>query len=164
MNLPDGTPVPQSERTYTNACTIKVRYRWHLGYNKVPYFGLLFFGFHQHGSFGGPGLDKDIMYTAGSDDFRGYVWKVPPVAELIEKRREIGAREWSAGGVGSNTIGTTIWRACLLSQLTGCNRVCPRSLGNTIPPREFANATMPVDRCIFWGLTRSTLIESKPRA
>lgn len=50
----------------------------------------------QHGSFGGPGLIEDEYYAAGSDDFRGYVWKIPPVAALTEERRVIAAREWNS--------------------------------------------------------------------
>jgi WD repeat-containing protein 22 len=59
---PDGTPVPPGERTYSSRATIK------------------------HISFGGPGLDSDIYLSTGSDDFRGYVWKLPPTAELLARR------------------------------------------------------------------------------
>ncbi|KAH8114456.1 WD40 repeat-like protein [Phellopilus nigrolimitatus] len=69
-NLPDGTPVPEGERTYSNSCTIK------------------------HGSFGGPGLGDDPFYTTGSDDFRGYVWKIPPLSELSEKRRVVNSDDF----------------------------------------------------------------------
>ena len=48
----------------------------------------------QHGSFGGPGLSSDEYYTAGSDDFRAYVWKVPDVEELREKRRVVQKTAW----------------------------------------------------------------------
>lgn len=59
---PNGTPVPPEERTYSSRATIK------------------------HISFGGPGLDSDIYLSTGSDDFRGYVWKLPPTAELLDRR------------------------------------------------------------------------------
>ena len=59
---PDGTPVPPGERTYGSRATIK------------------------HISFGGPGLDFDNYLSTGSDDFRGYVWKLPPTADLLERR------------------------------------------------------------------------------
>ncbi|KAJ6582810.1 WD40-repeat-containing domain protein [Mycena sp. CBHHK59/15] len=72
-NLPDGTPVPPGERTYANSCTMK------------------------HGSFGGPGLDADVLYAAGSDDFRAYVWALPSPAELTAQRTVISSAEWSAG-------------------------------------------------------------------
>ncbi|THH11146.1 hypothetical protein EW145_g844 [Phellinidium pouzarii] len=75
-NLPNGTPVPEGERTYRNACTIKVR------------------SFRQHGAFGGPGLSYDPYYTTGSDDFRSYVWKIPEVAELVEKRRVVNVDDF----------------------------------------------------------------------
>ncbi|KAF9779652.1 WD40 repeat-like protein [Thelephora terrestris] len=68
--LPDGSPIPDGERTYSNACTIK------------------------HGSFGGPSLTSDAYYGAGSDDFRGYVWKIPETAMLLERRREIDVDSW----------------------------------------------------------------------
>ncbi|KAJ8593937.1 WD40 repeat-like protein [Rhizopogon salebrosus TDB-379] len=71
-NAPDGSPIPPSQRTYTNSCTMK------------------------SGAFGGPGMDEDDMYAAGSDDFRGYVWKVPPLISLQGLRNEITARDWYA--------------------------------------------------------------------
>ncbi|KAF4617596.1 hypothetical protein D9613_005957 [Agrocybe pediades] len=71
-NLPDGTPNPPGKRTYSNVCTMK------------------------HGSFGGPGLDVDDMYAAGSDDFRCYVWKIPPVSQLLNQREIISADDWNA--------------------------------------------------------------------
>ncbi|KAF9645772.1 WD40 repeat-like protein [Thelephora ganbajun] len=72
--LPDGSPIPDGERTYANACTIK------------------------HGSFGGPSLTSDAYYGAGSDDFRGYVWKIPETPMLLEQRKEIGVDRWPLEG------------------------------------------------------------------
>lgn len=54
----------------------------------------------QHGSFGGPSLTSDAYYGAGSDDFRGYVWKVPETSILLEQRREIGVDRWPLEGDG----------------------------------------------------------------
>ncbi|KAI0028268.1 WD40-repeat-containing domain protein, partial [Vararia minispora EC-137] len=62
--FPSGDRPPEGERTYENSVTIK------------------------HGSFGGLGKEEDEFYTAGSDDFRGYVWKIPSSADL-ERRRTI---------------------------------------------------------------------------
>ncbi|CAL1712958.1 unnamed protein product [Somion occarium] len=84
-NSPDGTPIPEGERTYSNSCTIK------------------------HGSFGGPGLDGDEYYSAGSDDFRAYVWRIPDTTTLLEARERVGVKEWDAdegpskAGFTSNT-------------------------------------------------------------
>src|SRR6267154_3238293 len=39
-------------------------------------------------------MDEDDMYGAGSDDFRGYVWKIPPLISLQGLRKEITANEW----------------------------------------------------------------------
>jgi len=72
--LPDGSSIPGGERTYTNTCTIK------------------------HGSFGGPSLISDAYYGAGSDDFRGYVWKIPETQMLLEQRKEIGVDQWPLEG------------------------------------------------------------------
>jgi WD repeat-containing protein 22 len=41
-------------------------------------------------------MDEDDMYAAGSDDFRGYVWKIPPLISLQGLRNEITARDWYA--------------------------------------------------------------------
>ncbi|KAJ7486235.1 WD40 repeat-like protein [Mycena galericulata] len=72
-NLPDGALVPSSERTYANACTMK------------------------HGSFGGPGLETDTMYAAGSDDFRAYIWSLPGSSALATQRTVLSHAEWVAG-------------------------------------------------------------------
>lgn len=69
-NAPDGTPISPSQRTYTNSCTMK------------------------SGAFGGPGMDEDDLYGAGSDDFRAYVWKIPPLMTLQGLREEIAAHDW----------------------------------------------------------------------
>ncbi|OJA17775.1 hypothetical protein AZE42_04874 [Rhizopogon vesiculosus] len=69
-NAPDGSPIPPSQRTYINSCTMK------------------------SGAFGGPGMDEDNMYAAGSDVFRGYVWKIPPLSTLQGLRKEITAHDW----------------------------------------------------------------------
>ncbi|KAJ7274164.1 WD40 repeat-like protein [Mycena rebaudengoi] len=73
QNLPSGTPVPAGETTYSNSCTMK------------------------HGSFGGPGLDADTMYGAGSDDFRAYVWALPSPTELVAQRTVISHQDWYSG-------------------------------------------------------------------
>ncbi|KIJ62541.1 hypothetical protein HYDPIDRAFT_30150 [Hydnomerulius pinastri MD-312] len=71
-NKPDGTPLPPGERTYCNSCTMK------------------------SGAFGGPGMNEDVLYGAGSDDFRGYVWKIPELSVLAGLRRKIKVNEWFA--------------------------------------------------------------------
>ncbi|GAA5926629.1 hypothetical protein JCM1841_003186 [Sporobolomyces salmonicolor] len=66
--LPDPSPEPGLPRTYRNSCTTK------------------------HGSFGGgPGAvpGEGLFYAAGSDDFKSYVWEVPTVEMMKEKRREL---------------------------------------------------------------------------
>jgi len=70
-NLPDGMPVPAGERTYSNSCTMK------------------------HGSFGGPGLETDDLFCSGSDDFRAYLWEIPSLADLEQRRRVISPDDWS---------------------------------------------------------------------
>lgn len=50
----------------------------------------------QSGVFGGPGMSEDVLYAAGSDDFRGYVWQVPETRVLMGLRQEISADEWYA--------------------------------------------------------------------
>ena len=57
----------------------------------------------QHGSFGGPGLDSDEYYSAGSDDFCAYVWKVPGVEELRLARETVSANRWKS--LGEERIG-----------------------------------------------------------
>ncbi|KZT44597.1 WD40 repeat-like protein [Sistotremastrum suecicum HHB10207 ss-3] len=69
--LPDGSVIPEGERTYTNRATELKR-----------------------GSFGSLGSDDEQYYTSGSDDFRAYVWKIPPVEVLKEQRQTIDADRW----------------------------------------------------------------------
>lgn len=61
-------------------------------------------GSFKRGSFGSAGLDNDELYSAGSEDFRAYVWKIPGLSELAEQRIEISSDEWAARE-WSNTVG-----------------------------------------------------------
>ncbi|KAJ3934281.1 MAG: WD40 repeat-like protein [Lentinula lateritia] len=80
-----GNSVARSpgQRTYSNSCTMK------------------------HGCFGGPDpmISDDDYYLGGSDDFCGYLWKIPPVEQLMAQREEIPAHEWRLDG--SNIVGFT---------------------------------------------------------
>ena len=63
----------------------------------------------QHGHFGNLGcMNSDSFYGGGSDDFRGYVWRVPPVSQLQEQRTEISSEDWLAGDRSDETIGASI--------------------------------------------------------
>lgn len=66
------------EGTYSNSCTIK------------------------HGSFGSGGLHDDRYYCAGSDDFSAYMWEIPEISDLVERRQEISSDTWS--GLGNDNI------------------------------------------------------------
>lgn len=55
---------------------------------------------NKHGAFGGPGMDEDNLYAAGSDDFRGYLWKIPPTTQLMEQRQKFSAEEWPTSNSG----------------------------------------------------------------
>ena len=48
----------------------------------------------KQGNFGGPGLETDDFYASGSDDFRGYIWKIPPLSVLKEQRKIFSVNEW----------------------------------------------------------------------
>jgi len=37
---------------------------------------------------------RDNLYAGGSDDFRGYVWKIPPLQELKEQRENYSPEGW----------------------------------------------------------------------
>ncbi|KAH9480635.1 DDB1- and CUL4-associated factor 5 [Psilocybe cubensis] len=112
-NLPDGTPVPSNQTTYSNSCTMK------------------------HGSFGGPGLDNDDMYAAGSDDFYCYIWRIPPLPQLMDQREIYTEKRWSVYGDAS-TIAFTEGRhepkiapvelSTPLDRLTGHNSIVNTTL------------------------------------
>ncbi|KAJ8593007.1 WD40 repeat-like protein [Rhizopogon salebrosus TDB-379] len=70
-NAPNGSPIPADERTYAHS-----------------------FSSVRSGTFGGPGMDEDDMYGAGSDDFRCYLWKIPSLISLQGLRKEITADDW----------------------------------------------------------------------
>ena len=59
--------------------------------SKTP-FGAVTEATTQHGSFSGQAF-KGKYYAAGSDDFRGYVWRIPSVEELLERREVVGRGE-----------------------------------------------------------------------
>ena len=59
----------------------------------------------KHGNFGGPGLETDGLYATGSDDFQGYVWKIPPLSVLEEQRKVFSINEWENGQSASTEIG-----------------------------------------------------------
>jgi DDB1- and CUL4-associated factor 5 len=46
-----------------------------------------------------------MFYGAGSDDFRTYLWKIPPIPELVERRSEISAVDWVTSSRESETVG-----------------------------------------------------------
>ncbi|KAG8857335.1 hypothetical protein FRB96_005822 [Tulasnella sp. 330] len=52
----------------------------------------------KHGSFSGS------FYTTGSDDFRAYIWKIPPTAYLLDRRRQMSIEEWKEGQGGSAVV------------------------------------------------------------
>ncbi|KAI9464962.1 WD40 repeat-like protein [Lactarius psammicola] len=75
-NLPDGSSSPPDARTFSDSTTMK------------------------HGSFGGSALvtGGEAYYASGSDDFRGYLWKIPALETLENERQIIGADDWLNGG------------------------------------------------------------------
>lgn len=99
-HLPGGSPIPSGKRTYTNSCTMKVS---SVVSSIVPD---LTKRLYQHGCFGGPGLSDDIYYSAGSDDFCGYVWSIPNAQTLKLAREQFHDHEWphlaDSGTTGAN--------------------------------------------------------------
>lgn len=67
-NDTNGLPLSAGTRTYANCCTMK------------------------HGSFGGPG---NSYFATGSDDFRGYVWRIPDPTDCLASRRVISGKSWA---------------------------------------------------------------------
>jgi hypothetical protein len=43
-------------------------------------------------------------YCAGSDDFRGYLWKLPRTSELKERRKQFALKEWEDFPLPSDPI------------------------------------------------------------
>ncbi|KAG8959868.1 hypothetical protein FRC00_001179 [Tulasnella sp. 408] len=75
--LPDGSPLPEGQSGYKTGVTMK------------------------HGSFRSNG--GTTYYTAGSEDFRAYIWKVPPAQQLKEQRRPMTTEEWLSGRSGETS-------------------------------------------------------------
>jgi len=137
--LSTGEPVAPCERTYSNSCTMK------------------------HGSFGGPGLETDDLYVAGSDDFRGYVWKIPPVNELLEQRQMVSARDWVPGTAEGVVAfaGSRGEPKCIPVEISRplCRLNGHRSIVNTTAVHPFLLhvVTAGVERCIvLHSATRSS--------
>lgn len=69
------TPLPADEMMgYRNSCTIK------------------------RGSFGFEAQTGHLYYVAGSDDFRAYGWKIPPMESLLEQRQALSKEAWKNNG------------------------------------------------------------------
>ncbi|WFD25965.1 hypothetical protein MNAN1_000938 [Malassezia nana] len=65
------TPLPADEMMgYRNSCTIK------------------------RGSFGFEAQTGHLYYVAGSDDFRAYGWKIPPMESLLAQRQALSKDAW----------------------------------------------------------------------
>ncbi|KAK0464224.1 WD40-repeat-containing domain protein [Desarmillaria tabescens] len=132
QTLPDGSPVLPGQRTYSNSCTIK------------------------HGSFGGLGFDSDDFYCAGSDDFCAYLWKIPSISSLVERRQIVDPDEWSGNTVFANTTGyaaglhepryVPVNIKTPLSRLTGHNSIVNTTL---IHPNFPYIVTCGIERYIF---------------
>jgi len=69
--LQDTTGPPGAGPGYRNSCTVK------------------------RGSFGLESQTGHLYYTTGSDDFRGYGWRIPPMEELVAQRESISQTEWT---------------------------------------------------------------------
>jgi len=48
--------------------------------------------FKKHGSLAT--FDNVTYLSAGSDDFRGYVWKIPNIEEMKERREVVSKDDW----------------------------------------------------------------------
>jgi len=57
----------------------------------------------KHGSFGFEAQTGHLYYVAGSDDFRGYGWKIPPIDTLKAQRQVMDADTWK----GTDNVGYT---------------------------------------------------------
>ena len=58
----------------------------------------------KRGSFGFETQTGNLYYVAGSDDFRGYGWKIPPIDTLRAQRQALAADAWKGmEGVGSTS-------------------------------------------------------------
>ncbi|TRM60627.1 WD40-repeat-containing domain protein [Schizophyllum amplum] len=110
--------LPAEEGSYSNSCTMK------------------------HGSFSGRALNGNY-YAAGSDDFRGYVWRLPSLAELLERRTEVPRNEAipadAVAYIGPDTdspyIPATLTRPTC--QLTGHNSIVNSTIFHPTLPHIF---------------------------
>jgi DDB1- and CUL4-associated factor 5 len=78
-HLPSGEKIGPNERTYANGCTIK-----HVSFGGPPSVSPSNFSSDLT-----PSTNTDQYLATGSDDFRGYVWRIPPTSYLMENRKEI---------------------------------------------------------------------------
>lgn len=129
--LPNSSFVTPKVRTYSNSCTMK------------------------HGSFGGPGLETDNLYVGGSDDFRAYVWKIPPMNELLGQRQFVPPQDWESGS-HSGAVAFTRGRRddkCVPVELSRpfCRLTGHRSIVNTtaVHPHMLHIVTAGIERNII---------------
>ncbi|GAA5903266.1 hypothetical protein JCM6882_008122 [Rhodosporidiobolus microsporus] len=100
----------------------------------------------KHGSFGGgvgaaPG--RGLYYAAGSDDFKAYVWEVPPVEALREQRRTVEKEELRGIGYRSSLSKTHFTLPASISTpsavLTGNRSIVNTALFHPSLPLIFAS-------------------------
>ena len=58
----------------------------------------------------------DDYFSSGSDDFRGYVWKIPDTAEITDRRQKVSLDNWSAHD-SSYDIGMVLFAPMLHTRL-----------------------------------------------
>lgn len=49
----------------------------------------------QNGCLGGPTATRQEFYASGSDDFRAYIWEIPPSDQLKLSRQELREKDWN---------------------------------------------------------------------
>lgn len=87
----------------------------------------------QHGSFGGPALNRDSYYSAGSEDFRGYVWQIPDLVSLEQRRKTIKLEDWAAES--NETVGEPCDSAVITNSVPDFDKsVCGKAHWTTIRP------------------------------
>jgi hypothetical protein len=90
-------------------------------------------------------LTSDAYYGAGSDDFRGYVWKVPETSMLLEQRKEIDVDRWlleEDETVGMGELFVTVCRHRFTFRFLSVCKICS---GDTVSACFSFATAVPVE-------------------
>lgn len=101
-------------------------------------------------------MATDEYFSAGSDDFRGYVWKLPDAAEITQRREKVCADNWAVHDLPYD-MGkfSRHYRVLVVIYVRMYTRLLRRTRGAPIRASGAFNASFPVERYVGSSFIRT---------